>query len=270
MSESRAVWPAEVIDTALRLEALASEWKLSWFEQLPSTNDLALRWAEDGSVDLPHVLWADRQTAGRGRGPNRWWSTAGALTCTLITDAATTSLSAAEWPKLSVVTGLAIAEALGRWCSPGRLGLKWPNDVWIDGKKVGGILLEVPRGQPQRVVVGFGMNVRNSFAAAPAELRGLATSLCDTLPQPPTVAELLVAVCQHWEQRVASLAAGELDLPALWSRLCVLTGYPVHVTNAGPTLAGVCQGIGPDGSLLVETDSGTQRLFAGTVRRATP
>ena len=83
-----------------------------WLDQLDSTNDRALLLASDSSIETPFLIGADRQTAGRGRGANRWWGADGSLMFSIVVDMPGFGLSINEWPRFSLVTGLAIAETL--------------------------------------------------------------------------------------------------------------------------------------------------------------
>ncbi len=164
------------------------------FEVLPqvdSTNSHALQLGRLG-VDAPTVVVAWQQTAGRGRAGRTWQAEPGdSLTMSLALP-----LALAEVPgggsALSLAVGVVVAEALEsllqrRGVAPlPRVGLKWPNDLWVDDRKLGGILIEAVSGpslpEPQRwVVVGLGMNLANTpvdLAATRCDLTGL------TVPAP--------------------------------------------------------------------------------------
>lgn len=160
------------MDALLRIEGETLVRKADWFAALGSTNDLALRWAADADLELPRLIWAETQTAGRGRGAHVWWAAPGGLTFSLIVDEASTGLRAAMWPQVSVLTGLAIAEMLSEFVPAHSIGLKWPNDVQVHGRKICGILVEFLPGQPHRLVIGVGINVGNSFRRAPDRIAG--------------------------------------------------------------------------------------------------
>ncbi|WP_374109899.1 biotin--[acetyl-CoA-carboxylase] ligase [Pelomonas sp. CA6] len=106
----------------------------------------------------PCLLIAEHQTHGRGRLGRQWYSSVGAS----LTFSLSLPLNVADWSGLSLVVGCAIAEALDP-LPPGqapRLQLKWPNDLWLDGRKLGGILIEtVPAGPTRMGVIGIGLNV---------------------------------------------------------------------------------------------------------------
>lgn len=261
-----AVLPLEIVDAVLRVEGETLVRRVEWFAELGSTNDYALAAVAAESLEIPRLIWAERQTAGRGRSAHPWWAANGALTFSLIVDEAATGLTAALWPQVSVLTGLAVAQALGRFLPEHVLGLKWPNDVQAHGRKISGILVEVPPKKPQRLVIGVGINVANSVTSAPPDLQSIATALADLIPASPAPVAVLLAFLKEWEALTRSLAAQQLDLPARWSRHCVLENRRVRVTSGDRVLEGVCRGIDADGALRLETGTGILRQLGGTVR----
>ena len=255
------------MDALLRIEGETLVRKADWFAALGSTNDLALQWAAEADLELPRLIWAETQTAGRGRGAHVWWAASGALTFSLIVDEASTGLQAMMWPQVSVLTGLAIAEALSEFVPAHSIGLKWPNDVQVHGRKICGILVEVPPGQPHRLVIGVGINVGNSFRDAPTELQAIATSLIDLLGSPPPLPTVLLKVLQRWSHLAQERVNCRLDLPGAWSRYCTLADRRVRVTTGEKHVDGVCRGIDSDGALWLETPAGRLRQLGGTVRK---
>lgn len=262
-----AVLPPAVVDALLRIEGETLVRKADWFAALGSTNDLALEWAADAGLEMPRLIWAETQTAGRGRGAHVWWAAPGALTFSLVVDEASIGLAASTWPQVSVLTGLAIAEALSEFVPAHSIGLKWPNDVQVHGRKICGILVEVPPGQPLRLVIGIGINVGNSFRSAPPELQAIATSLVDLLGSPPPLTTVLLRVLQRWSHLAQQRVTQQIDLPSAWSRYCVLQDRRVRVTTGEKHTEGVCRGIDADGAMVLETATGRTRQLGGTVRK---
>jgi BirA family transcriptional regulator, biotin operon repressor / biotin---[acetyl-CoA-carboxylase] ligase len=206
-----------------------------------STNERARELALGGA---PHgtLVTADQQTSGRGR-QGRTWSAAPS-------EALLMSLVLRELdPMLPLSAAVAICEALPVDCA-----IKWPNDVWVDGRKLAGILVE---GRPQEgwAVLGIGLNV--STTDFPPELAGTATSLHLAGDQTEIEAVLnrLLAALDRW-----LTAPGERVL-AEWSRRDALRGEPVRWTGGEGTAAG----IDSDGGLLVDTATGRVKLAAGEV-----
>lgn len=254
--------------TVRRLEQETFLRRAEWHDQLDSTNSAALSLALRGTPDVPAIIGATHQTAGRGRGSNTWWSSAGALTFSILFNPLDRGLPFARWPQVALMTGLAVADTLESYLPPVSVQLKWPNDVYADGRKICGILTEVPPGRTDRLVVGIGLNVGNSLAAAPVDVRSSAVSLVDLLgSEHPSLQDVLMTLIGRWERWLQRLAAGEVDFPSVWRPKCYLTGERVSVTIGPESQTGICVGLDGDGALLLETERGVQRVLAGTVRR---
>jgi BirA family transcriptional regulator, biotin operon repressor / biotin---[acetyl-CoA-carboxylase] ligase len=230
-----------------------------------STNDWALQLAADSQRRWPLLVLTARQTAGRGRGANAWWSADGALTFSLIVDAEHLSLPAERWPTVALAAGLGICESLGQLFPTGSFALKWPNDVYLGGRKLSGILVEAPSQSQRRIVIGVGINVNNSFAAAPVELRSRATALCDEAGGEFDLSETLCLVVEAMLQRVVGLATAEQSPTADFRRFCLLTGKTVQLDAGRERIVGRCQGIDDEGRLMLRTLTGLRTLHSGTV-----
>jgi len=211
------------------------------FRLTDSTNERAKALA---AARAPHgaLVTADEQTAGRGRQGRVWRAPPrSALLMSLVLR----RLS----DVLPLAAAVAVCEAL-----PVRGAIKWPNDVWIDRRKLAGILVE---GRPQEgwAVLGIGLNV--ATAAFPPELAGTATSLrlagVETTVD-AVLAELLRSL-EGW------LVAPIDEVLSAWRELDALRGEPVRWANG----SGVAAGVDEAGALLVDTDAGRVTLEAGEV-----
>ncbi|HJQ79826.1 MAG TPA: biotin--[acetyl-CoA-carboxylase] ligase [Lacipirellulaceae bacterium] len=260
-------------------------------DTLTSTNDRAAELARDSTIDLPALVLARHQTAGKGRGRNKWWSADGALTFSLLLDPMTAGVPPAIWPQMSLASAVAVCDALSveisasvnpqsaaRLSSPQpiqnpkseqRLGIKWPNDVLLDGGKVCGILIESPGGAApakDRLIIGIGINVNNSWRMAPRNVGPNGTALCDVTRRRHALQNSLVRVLQALDERFGQLARGDSRLPDAWQRLCWLSEQGVDVNASGRWITGVCAGIDRDGTLLVENVNGLHHIRDGSVR----
>lgn len=260
--------------------------RVDWHAVLPSTNDRALELAALESLETPLLILSDEQTAGRGRAANRWWSQRGALTFSLVLEPGADrgvldSPSSAEtmrlpllrtdhWPRVALTAGLALCESLAQLVPHLDFGLKWPNDVLLAGKKLAGILVEIPPVRPpvpRRLVLGMGVNVNNSLADAPAEIQATGTSLCDAGGLEFDSTELLLGWLTQFASNLQALAADQTDLATRWQARCVLTGKQIALQTGERELTGLCRGIEADGALLLDTPAGRERLYAGTLVR---
>ena len=247
--------------------------------------------ARDPHVELPALIVAQRQTAGRGRGQKSWWSAEGALTFSVLLDPGVLGIRTVNWPQLSLAMAVAVCDALSielnanneragassppigddpaRCNVKSRLGIKWPNDVMLDGGKVCGILIESPGGAApakDRLIVGIGINVNNSWRSAPHTAGPVGVALCDTTSNKHDVQQVLMNALQAMRERLDQLAVNDPQLPIAWQRLCWLTEQSIEAESNGDWIDGVCLGIDTDGALLIENVFGTRRIHSGSIR----
>ncbi len=248
-------------------DILADGWvqTIDCFDELSSTNDYALQTASDPRLH-PRLVICHRQQAGRGRGANRWWAGEGAITFSLVIEPLAIGIPAERWPTLSVAVGGAICEALAPLIPASDVRLKWPNDVYADGKKLCGILVEVPPVTPPRLVIGVGINVANRTRNAPPEVQDRMTSLADLAAILPPRTEVLQRVLTQLERDLGHLAADPVSLSSRWRQRCLLAGRTVTLHDGIRTVTGACQGIDDDGALRIYTEFGPQRCLGGTIQ----
>ncbi len=237
------------------------------YRKLPSTNDLALQRATCKELDTPLLVLTEIQTAGRGRGSNQWWSSPGALTFSLLIDTKDSELRVGGDPRLSLATALSVRDAFRKILTGGDIQLKWPNDVYIGSRKVAGILLERSSISPDRLAVGIGINVNNSMSAAPDEIRTRATSLHDTSGSHFPLCDVLTTILKQIAIRFRMLTAEDSWLAEEWENSCLLHNRIVQVKSGKRLIEGVCHGIDEQGALVIDTQSGLQRLVSGVVLR---
>jgi BirA family biotin operon repressor/biotin-[acetyl-CoA-carboxylase] ligase len=218
-----------------------------------STNERAKELALQGA---PHgtVVTADEQTAGRGRQGRAWVAPPGTA---LLFSVLLRDLGKAQ-AHLPLAAALAVCEAC-EGAAPVTCRIKWPNDVWIDGRKVAGILIE---GRPQEgwAVLGVGVNVCTREGEFPPELRDIATSIAAsaTSANAPALEAVLALLTRALEAR---LAESPKTIVAGWRKRDALDGERIRWQNG----EGVAEGIDDDGALIVRTDSGRVFLDAGEV-----
>lgn len=230
-----------------------------------STNDLAL--SPDAKRKSPTLVLTDSQTGGRGRGSNQWWARDGALTFSLRLEPTDFSVVHAQWPLVSLTTAIAVADTLAEFAAEQTVGLKWPNDVFLNGRKVCGILVEPPAGSTTELVIGVGINVANSLSDAPQDVQKIATSILDETNTEFSPSDVLLSFLQHFEKLIRDLGNSTLNLQERWQRQCTLTGQPVSLEAGDRKVTGLCHGISESGAINVETDGVTRPWFGGIVRR---
>jgi BirA family biotin operon repressor/biotin-[acetyl-CoA-carboxylase] ligase len=224
-----------------------------------STQTVALDLAADGAADGTVVV-AESQTAGRGRHHRRWHDEPGAsLLCSILLRP---RLSPAQWPLLSLVTGVAVAHALRRGAGVAAR-LRWPNDVMVDGRKLAGILVESRSGADPVVVIGIGINVGQE--RFPGELQGRATSLRLVTGRTVDRDELLRVLVEElaaWRSGLETQGFG----PAreAWKALSATLGTQVR----GDGMSGRAVDLDADGALVIDDGHRRQRLVAGELVEA--
>jgi len=229
-------------------------------DETESTNfDLAARARADEPAGL--VLVAEHQTAGRGR-LDRTWETPprAALTFSVLIRP---RVEAEQWPWLPLLAGLAAAKAVRQVTGLATVGLKWPNDLMVEGLKAGGILLErVESAQGPAAVIGIGINVTTGQHELPVPT---ATSLA-LAGATPDRRQLLIAVLYELAQAMGQWAGDPDWLRTAYSAECLTIGQEVVVSMPdGSTITGKATGIDADGRLEVETDNGPVAVGAGDV-----
>src|SRR5580698_7959070 len=240
-------------------------WRIHYFHEVASTQRVAAEMAEEGAAQGTVVV-AELQTAGRGRMGRSWHSPAGVnLYLTIILRP---SMPLVEVPRLSLVAGVAAAEAL-ETVAPGIVALKWPNDVWLNGRKAGGIIAEAVTDRAQRldsVLLGIGINLNLAREDVPPELRDRAISVfiatghrCDRVA---VANSLFTGLNTRYDETVTQ---GFAAVRPHWERYSALGGKRVTVVDAGTREEGIVRGIDADGALLLETANGLRRIIAGDV-----
>jgi len=229
-----------------------------------STNLLARRLvaALEGEGENPTavLLYAWHQGAGRGRGSNHWVSPAGAgIYATRLVPLA--GLDAALL--LPPLVAGALCRGLNRFLG-GRCGLKWPNDLWVAGKKIGGILIETVSRAGGRgcALIGFGVNhdLRSSELPVP-----WATALALEIAAPPTLAGLGRVLVEELETALAHPPAKEAVIAEFARLLVHKAGDPLRVRSGDEMVAGRFFGLDSEGHLLLDCNDGRRRFAAGEV-----
>jgi BirA family biotin operon repressor/biotin-[acetyl-CoA-carboxylase] ligase len=251
---------AEAIKRGLKTELIGQS--IVYCSSVGSTNDLLKELAVQGAPEGTLVI-ADEQTAGKGRLDRKWLAPPG--TSLLMSLLFRPDLAPNQTQRLTMICSLAVADAIeGLTGLP--VDLKWPNDIFIRGKKAGGILTEsgTTGGCLDHVVVGMGLNVNLAVSTLP-ELRGIATSLSEELGREVSRLELLWKILRGIETRYNSLRRGESPHEE-WATRLINLGRQVQVTTPHEVLAGWAEEVDADGALILHTPDGQrQRVLAGDV-----
>ncbi|MGY4514990.1 bifunctional biotin--[acetyl-CoA-carboxylase] ligase/biotin operon repressor BirA [Lysobacter sp. HA18] len=256
---------ADAIRAALPPDVAAGLTRLDVAWSIDSTNTALLR--EPAPAHGARVLFAERQTGGRGRRGRTWQSPLGASLLVSVSRAFDGGL--ARLGGLSLVAGIATASAL-RAASFEAVGLKWPNDVVVEEggtlRKLGGLLVEGggEHGGPARAVIGIGLNVRlPDTAAAAIDQPWIDVATLGDAPSRNALASMLLA------HLLPALDAFDRDgfapFAARWNEFDVLRDRDVVLHLPDRTEPARVLGLADDGALRVRTDGGERSVHAGEV-----
>lgn len=235
-----------------------------------STNEEAKILARQGEENAPEgtLIWAQEQTAGKGRSGRDWVSPKGNFHASLILRP---ECGLGEAPQLSFVAGLALFDAIGSVAEAGhQVALKWPNDVLLSDRKVGGILIESEGGTssepPDFVVVGTGVNLihapdpsqlgETGFPATSLALEGVEVGAGQFLE---AYSKSFLSWVRIWAEE------GFEKIRRNWLYRSHGKGKDVFVQMNGTQLNGTFEDLDIDGALIVKTADGTERVLAGDV-----
>jgi len=244
-----------------RLRPALRPFRLHWFPTVGSTNTHAALLRRRGTLYAPAVVLTGRQTAGRGRGSNLWWSPRGCLTTTFV------------WPiesqlqpqHLPLIVGIAIRRAAVAITGDATIELKWPNDLLYHDRKLAGLLCErIDRCD----LIGLGLNVCPDLAAMPKGLRDKVTSLSAIAGRPIDVTETLITIAHHLHDLLSR--STEQNFPTLleeYDRHHALIGRTVSIVTGkdDPAVTGIVKGLDDTGRLLLKTPGGMERILSGQV-----
>jgi BirA family biotin operon repressor/biotin-[acetyl-CoA-carboxylase] ligase len=235
---------------------------IEWHETITSTNDVAARRAEEGAAEGTTIV-AGEQTGGRGRQGRAWASPpdSGLYVSIVLRPAAHVT------PLITIAAGVAIVEGIA--AATGLVGaLKWPNDVYVGGRKLAGILAEGSASSSTiaHVVLGFGINLRPG--AWPPDVAARATSIESELGRPVDRGAVLTECLGAFASRYDDLKSGrgEAVVEAWRVHARPLLNRAVEWTGPHGVEQGIAHDIDSTGALLVRVGSGVSRVISGEVR----
>ncbi len=247
--------------------ALQTEWcgrEIHYLPTVDSTNEAARRLADAGSKEGAVVI-TDNQLRGKGRRGRRWFSRPGEGICfSLILRP---PLPPAQIPGITLLAGVAVCRAIEDRTGL-RPGLKWPNDLILAGKKLGGILAETGSDRKGRgyLILGIGINVREVHF--PPELQGDATSLRLAGVANPDRPLLIAGILGRLEELYRDFAVSQDLSPILelYRKRSVTLGRRVQATGPGREFSGLACGLTEEGGLRIRMDNGEEtELTSGEI-----
>jgi BirA family biotin operon repressor/biotin-[acetyl-CoA-carboxylase] ligase len=252
--------PASIAAISAKLGAAARRFDIDILPSCDSTNAVLLSRAENGAPSGTAII-TEEQTAGRGRRGRSWFSSPGdSLTFSLLWRFVPGTAPAG----LSLAVGVAVSRALSGFGS-GNTALKWPNDILKDGRKLGGILVELVPGAPHAAVIGIGINLRLP-AGMPEEVRAASTAL-DANGAAADANDLYAVLLAELLSTLDTFATtGFSAIRPEWMARHALQDARIRLsTDFGPPSEGICRGVDTDGALLLEIDGRIERILSGEV-----
>ncbi|MFT8674530.1 MAG: biotin--[acetyl-CoA-carboxylase] ligase [Acetobacter sp.] len=234
-------------------------WRLECHDELPSTSDYCLQKCRQGESSGLAVL-ALRQTRGRGSRGRQWQDAGQSLALSVLLDAGLAgSDSLGGWPfvaSLAFFDGLAASVPQAR----ARLMIKWPNDILLDGAKLGGILIE---RDGDHVVIGLGANLLAAPGLAQIGRAAASLSQCGDVPCVQNVAQAVLdrlsVWCRIWREQ------GFAPLRGAWLERAHPVGTPLVVAGGSTYEEGRFAGLEADGRLMLDTDTGMKTVTTGEI-----
>ncbi|RAP76355.1 biotin--[acetyl-CoA-carboxylase] ligase [Paenibacillus montanisoli] len=227
------------------------------FDSVDSTQNIAQRLAEDGAPEGTLVI-AEQQTSGRGRLGRKWVSPSGkGIYMSFILRP---SMPLHFAPQLTLLTAVALCRALRTAAEPLDIGIKWPNDLLIGGKKISGILLESTAEEERLryVIAGIGISVNLTQDDFPPELLDIATSLQIELGKPLDRSDIIAGFFEQFEQLYAVYQKeGFAPIRMLWEALSVTLHKPTRLILASGETVATPIGLNEQGALLAKKSDGT-------------
>lgn len=259
----RLITKPEKIDAAalqLALKTTVFGRKAVMLPSTLSTQGDVQKLAEEG-VDEGAIVFAEEQTGGRGRFGRKWFSPSGKgiwMSVLLRPE-----LAIQHTPQLTLLTGVAVCRAI-RACTGAQAGIKWPNDLLIDGRKMCGILLEstVEDHEVRYCVAGIGVDANFDKHDYPEDLQHIATSLKIETGHPVDRTALAAAILTELEHLYFLYQKeGFSVIASLWEALSVSLHRKVTITNPHGVIEGTTVGLDPSGALVVEKQDGQRELI---------
>ncbi len=237
------------------------DWDFYFAPQLPSTNTTAWELYK-ADFSRPILVLTDDQTAGRGRGTNRWFSQPGnSLTFTLLLSP---EITADQSGLIPILTGVALVQALEKYGVSTKL--KWPNDILLGGKKLGGILCEsrIKGEKLTAAAIGIGMNISIPLNQFPEEIRGNTTSLL-AAGHDINREDLLMSLFNELIEQFEHFSPRSIQ--TRWNSRGAYLDRDIIIRMGNTTINGKFKGIAVSGAALLEIDGRNKIFTSGEISK---
>lgn len=236
--------------------------KIIFLKSVDSTNEFAAKLSIGHEIKTAIVVIADSQEKGRGRLGREWISPSGVnIYMSIILKP---EIEPKDATLLTVLTAVACAVAL-RKVSGLKITIKWPNDLMVSGKKIGGILTEV-RSEPDRIkiaVIGIGINVNIESKDFPEKIQSIAASVKDETGKDYSRSEIIIQILREFEDLYKTfIKKGRSSLLKKWKELSSTLGKKVTIEVGKEIISGIAEDIDDEGMLILRTQSGGRRKIS--------
>ena len=242
--------------------------RLTLLKETDSTNNALAEMALDGAPDGQTVI-ADSQNGGRGRKGRSFFSPPGSgiyLSYLMRPGKDGGDFSPAAWTTLTSKTAVAVSNAIESVTSV-RPGIKWVNDLYLNGRKVCGILtqmdMDMESGDVRSVIVGIGINVNGKKSNFPKELKGIAGTVSDAIGNPVERARLASCIIIEMDALRNGTSASEAEYLELYRKSSIVTGKDITVSDHSGEKHALALGIEDDYALRVRFNDGTEEALRG-------
>lgn len=224
-------------------------YKIHNFSKLTSTNDKARKFIKKGIFNA--VITAGTQTKGRGRFGRKWHSSHDGLWLSIIL-----KVKKSENAKyFTFIASIAVARAVKKIAKIDA-GIKWPNDIVYNGRKLSGILTEGIFGKESYVIIGIGLNLNQS--SFPNSIKDIATSLRLVTGRKYPKKYFLNSILEEFENLCKNYTSkGSSSIISEWKRCCVVLNKRVAISSVSGGFSGMAINVNKDCNLLVRLDDGT-------------
>ena len=252
----------EIVQYELQTKIIAASARIVYKDSVDSTNELAKKLAYNGAADGTIVI-AEEQTGGKGRLERSFFSPKSkGIWFSIILRPLCTPKDA---PKFTLMAAVAVVRALEKFNL--RTGIKWPNDILYDGRKLVGILTEMSAeiGHVNYIVVGIGINVNVRREEFPADIREIAASLSEMNGENLNRAKIFRAILEEFDKLYISCNFDEVF--KIWRKFNITLGEKVTVLSAesGEIFTGTAIDIDNEGALIVDSGGERKIVYAGDV-----
>lgn len=250
---------------SIQLSNLKTKWlgkTIYEFEEVTSTQDI-LRKEFNIKTPTGLVILTKRQTKGRGRQGRTWIDIPGDQIFSSIL--LRPHLPLEKLSILNIAAGLAICDALEE-LGIQNVALKWPNDVFVSGRKISGILSEfIQTSDDRAIIIGIGLNISGKSTEIQPELRRIATTVAQQIPDPDRL-KIFTLLLNHLEEWINKLESkGTQPIQDEFKRRWIYSGLSISVEVGGNIVSGKATQIDDTGALLLKTNGLTQKIVSGDI-----